>query len=329
MAEKINIKIHKQLKGSRLDKALKEYFPSTPFSMFQKLIRKKLITVNDKKTDSSYRIKQGDTVNIVDFIHKNLKQVSKENLEKDNQVKNSNRDISQKDAEWIKSHIIYKDDNILALNKPYDLPVQGGSGVKRSVADFLPFLKHNSEQTPRLVHRLDRHTTGILLIARNGIVTNILFDLFKKKEKLTKKYLAVVIGKPTKNKGVITLPLIKKHDGKTEKVFIDEKLGKEAITEYKVLSHSEKYNISLVELNLITGRTHQIRVHLKEIGHPIIGDGKYGGKKVFIEGLSDKLHLHAREIIIDSRDLSEKSIKITAKLPNHIQKTVDRAKLSL
>lgn len=329
MAEKINIKLHKQLKDFRLDKALKEYFPSTPFSMFQKLIRKKLITVNNKKTDSSYRIKQDDIVNVVDFIYKNLKQVSKENLEKENQIKSHNKNISQKDVEWIKNHIIYKDDNILALNKPYDLPVQGGSGVKKSVADFLPFLKYNAEQTPKLAHRLDRHTTGTLLIARSGIAANILFDLFKKKEKLTKKYTAVILGKPTKNKGVINLPLIKKHDGKTEKVFVDQRLGKEAVTEYKVISYSEKYNISLVELNLITGRTHQIRVHLKEIGHPIIGDGKYGGKKVFIEGLSDKLHLHAREIIIDSQDLSEEPIKITARLSNHIQKTVDKTKLAL
>ena len=176
--------------------------------------------------------------------------------------------------------------------------------------NVLPYLKFDQDQTPRLVHRLDKDTSGILLIARNRGVAEILLEKFKNK-KINKTYLALIAGTPVKKIGEINLPLLKKYQGKNEKVYVDED-GKEAITQYKILSSQN--NISLVELKPITGRTHQLRVHLKEIGYPILGDYKYGKRD---HNAFKRLALHAFKIEI--LDFFGENLAIKSELPEFIK----------
>lgn len=283
------IPVPKAEENTRLDKFLLRKFPNASYSNLQKLIRKKDIKVNGKRTSAGYNLNSRDIISVASFLYEKFQKSS----DKKNQ---KTKKIPKKNIENFKKLIIYKDDNLIAINKPGGLPVQGGSKVKISVDDYLPHLKFNKKEVPKLVHRLDKDTTGVLLIARNRATQKKLMEAFKTKNKLKKIYLATVIGKLTKKSGTIKFPLIKKVVNGVEKVYKDEVAGKEAITKYKVLSYSKKYNVSKLEVQILTGRTHQIRVHMKEIGHPIIGDGKYGGKRAFVKGMENKLHLHAHKI---------------------------------
>jgi 23S rRNA pseudouridine955/2504/2580 synthase len=314
---KIEIDVPQELQNIRLDKFLLNIFPNTSYSNLQKLIRKKDIRINGTRTEANHKLNLNDIISIPEFIYNDLKNSSKKA-----QINQKKSKISERQIKDFKKNIIYKDENIIAINKPQGLAVQGGSNIKISIADFLPYLRFNNQQNPKLVHRIDKNTSGLLLIARNTKIAEKLTKLFKEKEGLTKTYLAIVIGKLPKNTGIISHPLIKKFSGGIEKVYKDNKLGKEAITKFKVLSYSQKYDISLVEVRILTGRTHQIRVHFKEFGHPILGDGKYGGKKAFIQDLNDSMHLHSYKIEI--RDLK---IKLKADFPLKFLKTIRKTGL--
>lgn len=267
--------------GLRLDKFLIKQKIS--FVLVQKLIRQKQIKVNDRAAPASYKLELGDQVLIpADLMLTPVKSNKKNNPEIIKKIKNA---------------IIFQDENLIVIDKPSGLAVQGGSGINFSVDDALPFLKFDEVQTPKLVHRLDKDTGGLLLIARNRAAADILTEGFRNK-KISKVYLALVKGILSKKEGKIDIALTKKYHGEEEKTYPDQS-GKEAITYFKVLKSSERLNCSLLELRPITGRTHQLRVHCKEIGHPIIGDGKYGGKSAFGEGLPNRLCLHSYQITID------------------------------
>ena len=270
--------------GIRLDKFLLKH--NIGFALAQKLIRQKQIKVNDRKVPAAHRLCLGDDVEIyADLLASSPNGQTK--------IKKSNPEVLKK----IKESIIFQDKNLIAINKPQGLAVQGGSGINFSVDDALSFLKFDLEEVPKLVHRLDKDTSGILLIARNRASADLLTDAFRNKT-ISKVYLALVKGIPSKAEGKIDIAIAKRYHGQEEKVYPD-KDGKEAITYYKVLESDPDLNCSLLELRPVTGRTHQLRVHCKEIGHPIIGDGKYGGKSAFIDGLPDRLCLHAWRITID------------------------------
>lgn len=290
----LKIKISPDDVGTRIEKFLAK--KALGFSLSQKLVRKKQILINGKVIKIGYKIEEGDEVSIpdIDISKKPIKKptISKENLEK------------------ITKNIIYKDDNLIVINKISGIATQGGSNIKFSVDNVLPYLKFDQDQTPRLVHRLDKDTSGILLIARNRGVAEILLEKFKNK-KINKTYLALIAGTPVKKIGEINLPLLKKYQGKNEKVYVDED-GKEAITQYKILSSQN--NISLVELKPITGRTHQLRVHLKEIGYPILGDYKYGKRD---HNAFKRLALHAFKIEI--LDFFGENLAIKSELPEFIK----------
>jgi len=159
---------------------------------------------------------------------------------------------------------------------------------------------------------LDKDTSGILLMAKSKSAAEFLIDSFKNKN-IKKTYIALVNGIPTKNHGKINIPLRKKIQGKNEKVLPDFEEGKEAITDFKILRKFTDY--CLIELRPITGRTHQLRVHMKELGHPIINDVKYGGKSVLKKDISDRLCLHAHKIVIDQY-LTKDKIEIIASEPS-------------
>lgn len=285
------IKISPDDIGSRIEKFLAKNVLG--FSLAQKLIRKRQILVNDQKVKIGYKLQKND-------------QILMPNIQVTSKISKKNP-ISKENIAKITKNIIFQDENIIAIDKLSGIATQGGSGIKFSIDDVLPYLKFGNEQTPRLVHRLDKDTSGILLIARNRQITDVLLQKFKNKE-INKTYLALISGIPSKKMGEINLPLLKKYQGKNEKIYVDEN-GKEAITKYKILN--SKDNISLIELHPITGRTHQLRVHMKEIGHPILGDYKYGKR-----GQSDfkRLALHAYKITI--KDYFGQNLEIESQKPD-------------
>jgi 23S rRNA pseudouridine955/2504/2580 synthase len=263
--------------GLRADKYLCHKFDIS-FALAQKLIRQKKVKINKAKIDADYKTLENDIVEI--FVELPNRNIAKKMMVSE---------YSDKFKKFI-SHIIFEDDNLVAINKPSGLAVQGGSGVKISVDDYI------RSKNWQLVHRLDKDTSGVLLIAKNNETADLLTEIFKNKQ-IQKTYLAYVIGVPKKKSGTVNIPLKKKFVKKNEKVYPDMADGKEAITHYKVLEDFADY--ALVELNPITGRTHQLRVHMKEIGHAIMNDPKYGGKGVLRPKISDRLCLHAHKIVID------------------------------
>lgn len=283
MSYKKFFKITSKEQGFKIDRFLINQ--GLAFSLIQKLIRKKLIKINGVKAKISDRLEVDDEIQI--FANIDFKEIKQKQPKIDNSFLTS-----------IKKSIIFQDDNLIVINKASGIAVQGGSGIKIAIDDILPGLKFNLDENPKLVHRIDKDTSGILLLARNRKSADFLSEAFKNKT-IKKTYLALVKGVPAKKNGVINFPLLKKYQGVNEKVYRDDINGKEAITFYNVIK-SYPNDTSLVEVNPVTGRTHQIRVHLKEIGHPIIGDFKYGSKNTNFDDLKMKkrLYLHAFKIEI-------------------------------
>lgn len=299
------VKITADNDGLRLDRWFKKHYPAIPNSLLRKLLRKGAIRISGKRAKPDQKLIAGQEIKIPDIDTSTIQKPKK------------GTEFTREDAEkHLLENIIYKDRNIIAINKPYGLPVQDGSKVKLSIDAMLDYLKFDSDERPKLVHRIDKDTSGALLIARNSETAKELTTAFKARI-IEKKYWAIVVGSPLQKSGEITLALLEKSEtGRSEKTFVDEKNGRKAITFYKVVAKAGN-RASLLELMPETGRKHQIRVHLAAIGCPILGDGKYGGRKAFIEGLSNKMHLHARRITF-------RNISIEAPLSGHFSETMDK-----
>ena len=258
------------------------------------MLRTKQIKVDGKKAESALKLASGQELRIPPMEEKPAE-------------KNIKR-VSPKDEEMIRSLLIYKDENIIVLNKPSGLAVQGGTNTLHHVDGMLEALKFEKEEAPKLVHRIDKETSGILVLARDRKNAEVLTRAFKERD-LDKTYLALVRGCPKKLSGEVKANLLKVG----EKMKVDNE-GKKALTEYRVVDMVGN-KFALVEAKPMTGRTHQIRAHLEYLGTPIVGDDKYfGEKRERIGILKDKLYLHAYKI-----DLSSiyKNLRITAKLPDY------------
>ena len=250
-------------------------------------------------------------------------------------------DVSDADARMMRAAVIYRDDHILALNKPPGLPSQGGSKQTRHVDGLAAALTFGLEEKPRLVHRLDKDTSGVLLMARTRKVANALTTAFRDRE-TRKIYWAATAGVPQPKMGTIKYGLVKAPGrggkGEGEKMHcvhpdvVDETEGaKRATTDFAVLSALAN-RAAWVALVPITGRTHQLRAHMAEVGHPIAGDGKYGGSGQENPGdgwgaqlggeISRKLHLHARSISL-VHPVTGNRLTLTAPLPEHMARTWD------
>lgn len=296
---------------SRIDRWLKKKFPNVPVSLIHKFIRKKYIKLNDEKTSVDAKVVNGSKIAISREWDERPIITGARTVNKDSAYR-------QKLA-LLKDNIIYKDDHIIVLNKPYGLAVQGGSKINISIDDLADDLKFELKQKPKLVHRLDKDTSGIFLLARTDQAARELAAGFKEKT-IVKKYWAIVVGVPRAKEGSINLPIAKKQSEAMERADIDYADGKDAITTYRVLDCISK-KVAWLEMTPITGRTHQLRVHATTLNTPILGDGKYGGKEAFISGASNKLHLHACEIAI--KNFMGKNLHFVAEPPTHIEETLE------
>lgn len=297
----IKIIIDKDSSGVRIDKLLMNRY-EIGFPLVQKLIRSKSIKINAKNISKPVKLMEGDEIEVfADLKSRNINEKPR-------------AFIAQRKIDEFLSLKIYEDDNIFAIDKPSGLAVQGRSLERPSIDDILYNLKKDGKRL-YLVHRIDRDTSGVLILAKNKQAAAMLTDHFKNKT-IRKTYLALLNGNLQKNEGVIDIPLKKKRINGMEKVYPDQVNGDRAISKFRLLKNYDDY--CLVELSPITGRTHQLRVHCKEIGHAIIGDFKYGGKKVIRKEVANRLCLHAVKVEID--DYMGKSLIIEAKKPFFLQK---------
>jgi 23S rRNA pseudouridine955/2504/2580 synthase len=286
----------------RLDRWFKRHHSTVTHGMLEKALRKGDVRLNGKKAKSSDRIQTGQEIE----IRFRIPEAARPKQE-------VRQRTSDEDASMLQAAVLFKNKDIIVINKPPGLAVQGGSKITKSVDSMLDVLRFEAKERPKLVHRLDRDTSGALVLARSAKAATDLMHAFAGKE-AEKVYWALVKGVPEIAQGKIDLPLSKQEEGDVEKVSVDEEDGKRAVTLYRIVERLGK-TLAWVELMPVTGRTHQLRVHMAAIGHPILGDGKYGAREAFIDGmeLSRKLHLHARRIMIPG------VLDVTAPLPEHMK----------
>jgi 23S rRNA pseudouridine955/2504/2580 synthase len=302
-----SIEVLAEEEGLRLDRWFKRRYPDLPHSRLQKLLRGGQIRIDGGRAKTDNRLSAGQTIRIPPLE-------SRIQTGPKHPTPPSSADMREV-VDWI----IHKDDHIIALNKPPGLAVQGGSKTHRHLDAMLDAFRFGSKERPRLVHRLDKDTSGVLLLARSAKTAASLTRAFQSKH-ARKLYWAIVTGVPKPARGRIDLPLAKAAGRYGERMAVDAEEGKSAVTYYRIIEKVGR-RAAWVAFEPETGRTHQLRVHSRFLGTPILGDGKYGGKDAFLEGegLSKKLHLHARAIQIPHPGGG--TFEAVAPLPKHMSET--------
>ncbi len=295
--------------GMRVDRFLEAKFPGLSFSHIQRLIRKGELRVNGKRVDAKDRLEEGAAVRIPP-------------LKLDAPKTTDLSEAEEKTREFLRSIVLYEDDDVLVLNKPMGLSVQGGSGTVRHVDGMLDVLRDRAGQRPRLVHRLDKDTSGCLLVAKTRFAASALAQVFRSRE-ARKIYWALVAGVPKPHQGRIST-FLAKEEREDDSVMRIARHGEEgashAVTYYAVVETSAQ-QLAWVSLKPVTGRTHQLRAHMEHIGHPIVGDPKYFNKENWKlpGGIQNRLHLLARRIAVPHPRGGV--IDVTAPLPPHMVQT--------
>ncbi len=293
--------------GLRLDRWLKKRFPDVGHGRVQKWLRTGQVRLDGRRVKAGVRLAAGQSIRVppVDdaALSKSAPAVAA---------------FSDADIRDLKARILHCDDHVLVVDKPAGLATQGGSGISRHLDAMLTELRFDAEDPPRLVHRLDRDTSGVLVLARTAEAAGKLAAVFRSKD-ARKLYWAVVAGVPRPTEGMIDLGLAKKPGRWGERIGTDDG-GKQAITRYRVIDRAGR-QAAWVAFEPLTGRTHQIRVHAASMGTPVLGDGKYGGREAFLasEDIAKRLHLHARAIRMPHPAGGE--LKAVAPLPAHMRAT--------
>ncbi len=276
--------------GMRLNRWMKAHFPAIRHGDLQKLLRTGQIRVDGARIKANARLESGQIIRIPPVREAETVAAHRGRIEA----------LSPADIEFAHSLVLHQDHSLIAFNKPAGLAVQGGSGTFRHMDRLLDAFLGRGGERPRLVHRIDKDTSGILIAAKTREAAARLTKAFKERE-TRKVYWGLVNGIPKPAEGTIKLPLEKKLIGGVEKVIAlppQHRDGQQAITHFATVSTAGR-TLAWVQMMPVTGRKHQLRVHAAAIGHPIIGDGKYGGQDAQpTGGLTMKLHLHARSIKI-------------------------------
>ncbi len=300
--------------GMRLDRWFALHFPRLKFGRLQKMIRTGQIRVDRGRVKTNTRLSFGQTVRIPP-------------MEKDDgAVKTVKSELNKSDADFLRQRILYEDDDVIVLNKPHGLAVQGGSGTDRHIDGMLKSLPNKKGEAPRLVHRLDRDTSGCLLVAKTRAVASHFGSVFRSRS-ARKIYWAVTIGVPNPNQGSISCFIARQSGRDGEQMAVVGKGHKGALhsmTHYSVTDNAGQ-EFSWVTLKPVTGRTHQLRVHMMNLGTPILDDPRYSAMENWNwqppKGLGSGLHLHARRLVISL--VNGTKLDISAPLPPHMKKSFD------
>lgn len=288
--------------GVRLDRWFKRNLPQIGFGTVSKWARTGQLRVDGKRVKPEDRLAAGQVLRVPPGGEDKARGPK------------PRRELTEEEITLAEGMVIRQTKSAIVLNKPPGLATQGGTKTHNHVDGLLDAYTDGDAPRPRLVHRLDKDTSGVLLIARTPGSAASFSKRFSGRS-ARKIYWALVVGVPDVLEGTIDAPLAKQPGTGGEKMHVDEENGARAVTRYRVVDKAGK-STAWVELEPMTGRTHQLRVHMAAIGHPIVGDGKYGGRDAFLTGtISRKMHLHARRLVIDSPD--DGKIDVTAELPEH------------
>jgi 23S rRNA pseudouridine955/2504/2580 synthase len=301
--------------GLRLDRWFRIHFPAITYGHLQKLLRSGQVRLDSRRVQANARLEPGQQVRVPAVLREPAKP-------RPSVVPPLG--LSKADRDFIERMILLEDDHVLVLNKPYGIAVQGGTGTKRHIDGLLAGMADRFGDRPRLVHRLDRDTTGVLLVAKHRDAAARLGRIFQTRS-AAKTYWALVKGVPRPPQGKIEAALVKAAgpDGDRVRKALPGEQDKamHATTHYSVIDRVA-HKAAWVSLKPVTGRQHQLRAHMALIGHPIVGDNKYEGDKVLADsGIDAKLHLHARRLVIPHPVAGEPAIDVTAPLPEHMRRT--------
>ncbi|WP_319519930.1 RluA family pseudouridine synthase [uncultured Martelella sp.] len=305
-----HIKVDQDEAGMRLDRWFKVHYPGLGFGALQKLLRSGQVRVDGGRVKSDTRVEPGQTIRIPPM-----------NVDARKTGPIAGKALKHSpDSELLSRMLLHEDERVFVLNKPAGLAVQGGSGVVRHIDKMLEAWTNRKGEKPRLVHRLDRDTSGVLVIARSRRAAQSLTEAFR--HRTTKKtYWSLVKGVPRKREDKVSTWLVKEQTPDGDRMRVarhGEPDSDHAVSYYRVVETAAN-RLSWLEMEPYTGRTHQLRVHALHIGHPIIGDPKYfedDPNWEFPGGMQKKLHLHARHIDIPHPDGGR--LKVTAPLPPHM-----------
>ncbi|MEQ1649373.1 MAG: RluA family pseudouridine synthase [Hyphomicrobiaceae bacterium] len=319
MSDKVlTIPVLRDEAGMRLDRWFKIHFPAVGYGYLQKLLRSGQVRVNSKRAEASTRLPPAGEVRVPHVARQapgeGIADIKRERPPQ----------VSDVDRELIESIILFEDEHVVVVNKPFGLAVQGGSGTKRHLDGMLAAMVDRFGDRPRLVHRLDRDTTGVLLVAKHRDAAAKLGRTFQTRS-AAKTYWALVRGVPAPRQGKIEAALVKASGPDGDRVRKsrpgEQEQAMHATTHYSVIDRVAN-KASWVSLKPVTGRQHQLRAHMALIGHPILGDNKYEGDTTQISAaLGNQLHLHARRLIIP-HPAGLAKIDVTAPLPEHMKKSM-------
>ncbi|ODT50323.1 RluA family pseudouridine synthase [Devosia sp. 63-57] len=290
--------------GMRLDRWFARHFPQVGFGRLQKLIRNGEVRVDKAKVETSTRLSEGQVIRIPPVDDPGAVRPMR---------------INEEDVRFLEDLILYQDDDIFVFNKPHGLAVQGGSGTTRHLDGLLKNLPNKKGETPKLVHRLDRDTSGCLVVAKTSAAATHFGSVFRSRS-ARKIYWAIVAGNPTPRQGEISCFLAKQSttDGEQMVVVRNGTPGAVHSSSYYSTTDTASRRFAWVTLKPVTGRTHQLRVHMAQLGTPIIGDPRYFNIENWMPapGLGEGLHLHARRLVLPLRN--GKKLDVSAPLPPHM-----------
>lgn len=292
---------------TRLDRWLKRRYPALTQGALQKMLRTGQIRVDGKRAEANTRLGAGAELRVPPMPSTPA-------------PKAEPKPVSDAAAAEIRSRVLYRDASVIVLDKPPGLAVQGGPGITKHVDGMLEALAEDGEK-PRLVHRLDRDTSGVLVVARTAAAAAHLAKAFRGRD-MEKTYWAIVVGQPEHEGGRISMPLARENGPRGERTVpaAPGETGLRSVTDYRTLD-AAKRRAAFLEMKPLTGRTHQLRVHCAEgLRCPILGDGKYGGEAAHLEGLSGSLHLHARTLRLPHPEGG--TLEVSAAPPEHFEATM-------
>jgi 23S rRNA pseudouridine955/2504/2580 synthase len=293
--------------GMRLDRWFKAHYAQVPHGRLEKLLRTGQVRVDGGRVKANTRLEAGQSVRVPP-------------LPDAPPPSGSAKPLSKADRAFLKSITLYEDDDLLILNKPSGLAVQGGTKTAQHIDRLLEGMGDSPQTRPRLVHRLDRDTSGVLVVAKKRAVASKLGKAFQTRS-VRKIYWALVHGVPKPPQGKVDAALVKAATADGERVRKarpgEQDTAQSAVTHYSVIDRAAR-QVALMSLKPVTGRQHQLRAHMAILGHPILGDTKYPSEAELPEGIERRLHLHARRISFPHPS-GEGVVDVTAPLPPHME----------